>query len=236
VILKTRGYYDPQDRFERLLVLCVRGPVLFEALLNSKIRFTPEEWETLVKNELDGTSSRGSVMNSLTRAPILMHHGRIALQMGTSVAELVDETGHHYSQVKSIANKLGSAYNQVRDPRTTSMRLHAQHQRMYGLMVVLIFNCILSALDPGDATLELDAAEFGGAVLALADEAAVYRPLGSSYFTLCLVTAWAACRDEAMSRMLIEVLEDYRRDFSVVLLEPLEADLEKTRRILFLLE
>jgi len=79
-ILKVRAYYNPRDDFEKELLLSLRGPILFEALVNPRIRLSPEEWKTLVESELDEGTPEGQMMRCLAKAPDIMQRGRASLR------------------------------------------------------------------------------------------------------------------------------------------------------------
>jgi hypothetical protein len=219
-IIKVRSYYNPRDDFEKELLLSLRGPILFEALINPKICFSPEEWKTLVESEIDEGTPEGQMMRCLAKAPSLMQRGRAGLRDQVDLTAVVSETRQQYSILKEILQEMEDRYNTVRDdgiPRSTIMltKVHAHYQRIYGLAlaVCLIFNCIYRALDPAYMELDIDAKDFSEKVLCLAEEAAPYRPLGASYILLCLITAWCGSRDEGTKQLVEAAYVDYRMDF-----------------------
>ena len=240
IILKTRGYGNPEDEFERRLILTLRGPVLFESLYNSRISFTDEEWKLLVKNPLDGMLPRGDMMYSLAHVPDLMRRGRIALSTNSSTQGLIYETRRHYSTLKTTVRKLQKEYESTKLPTTKlAIRIHAHHQRMLGLglAITLIFHSLLKGLCDAGADLNFDAEYYCDAVLDLSVHAVAFRPLGSSYIMLCLTTACVAAEDDAMKEMLIERFEEYQNDFPFpTSCMEWRAELERTRRRLMLQE
>ncbi|KAE8444367.1 hypothetical protein EG329_000567 [Mollisiaceae sp. DMI_Dod_QoI] len=235
-IIKARSYYDTQDEFECKLLLSLRGPVLFEALINPKICFGPEEWSSLVANELDGTSYEGLMMHCLARAPDIMERGRTALREQLDLYILAAETRHHYSILKTTLAKLHDRLyaapefsgDDSRQSAVWVTRTHAYFQRSYGLglAICLVFNCILKALDASSVDLDVDSMNFCEEVLSLADQAAKYRPLGASFVTLCLIAAWCASTNLARLQAEIKaILLDYRQDFTATGSENLEKEL-----------
>jgi hypothetical protein len=219
-ILKVRAYYNPGDDFEKELLLSLRGPILFEALVNPKICLSPKEWKTLVESELDEGTPEGQMMRCLAKGPNIMQRGRDSLQDQVDLDVLILETRHLYCILKGILREMEDRYNTVRDdgiPHSTTMltKVHAHYQRMYGLAlaICLIFNCIYRALDPACAELDIDAKVFSEKVLCLAEEAAAYRPLGAAYILLCLLTAWCGSRDEETKQLVEAAYVDYRKDF-----------------------
>lgn len=216
IILKTRGYGHPEDEFERNLVLTVRGPVLFESLYNSRINFTHEEWIRLVKNPLDKELPHGHMLHCLAHVPDLMRHGRRALETNSSTLGLISETRRQYSVVKETVSELREAYTMTKLPSSSqATRIHAHHQRMFGLglAIVLIFHSLLQGLGDDSLDLFFDAERYCGDVLDLAVHAKPFRPMGSSYVLLCLTTAWVATYDEAIRAMIVDAYMDYQNDF-----------------------
>jgi hypothetical protein len=219
-ILKVRAYYNARDDFEKELLLSLRGPILFEALINPKIRFNPEEWKTLVESELDEGTPEGQTMRCLAKAPNIMESGKASLLEQVHLSEIIAETRHQYCVLKGILQEMEDRYNTVRDdgiPRSTTMltKVHAHYQRIYGLAlaICLIFNCIYRALDPACMELDIDAKDLSEKVLCLAEEAAAYRPLGAGYILLCLLTAWCGSKDEETKQLVEAAYVDYRMDF-----------------------
>jgi hypothetical protein len=239
-IIKARAYYDTRDEFECKLLLSLRGPVLFESLYNTKISFTPGEWKRLVENELDGSSPEGVMMCCLARAPDLMNRGRNALRKGASVESLISETRDQYQTLTGVLGEMHERLKAFQEllcsknslSALSTIRLHSLYQRTHGLAlaICIIFNCILSALDPGNTELDNDSFRFCRDALDHAVLAAEFRPLGASYVTLCLMVAWCGCRDQATKVMIEKTLEDYRSDFPAAPEETFKDELEGTLR------
>lgn len=77
-ILKARKHLKVKDGFEERLLLMLRGPVLFEALTNPKISFTPMEWRKLVAPQISEAVPEDTMMSCLAHAPSLIQRGTIA--------------------------------------------------------------------------------------------------------------------------------------------------------------
>jgi len=256
-ILKTRGYYDSQDDFECQIIFSMRGAVLVEALCNPRICFTPDEWRRLVENKFDGITSEGVIVRSLAKVPDIILRGRSALKEQVGLELLVAEVSHQYVILKEMLSELHDLLRSVQALAATAnspstlpfptsssqsaislMKAHAYHQRVYGLSLAfcMVFNCILKALDPNNTDLDIHSMSFCKEVLELAEQAAVYRPLGASYVTLCLIAAYCCSREEKATQAVIErVLVDYAMDLPVDL-GTLKSDLELISRRLSLLE
>ena len=250
-ILKARTYYDPKDDFEQKLLLCLRGPVLFEALVNPRIKFTTEEWKTLVENKLDENNRpEGLMLRCLGRAPSLMHRGKIALREQTGLQMLVSEARHEYQTLTTILSDLhdrytatqetGSAGTVVHTPMSafTVAMISCHYQRSYGigLTMCMIFNSILLALDTNNMDLNEDAKHFYKEALKLADDAAKYRPLCAGYLYLCLSAAWS-CNENKDSRATLErLIAEYASDFGMSSKEMIRRNLEEATRSLRLMD
>ncbi|KAF8862981.1 hypothetical protein BDZ45DRAFT_798610 [Acephala macrosclerotiorum] len=226
-ILKARAYYDPNDKFESKLVLSLRGPVLFEALVNPKLSFSPEEWSTLVENHLDG--------------------GSYEEQTDTDVEALESETACHYDTLKATLGYMHTRLRSIPDNPSADNKqsglslttLHAFYQRSYGLClaICIIVNCIFKALDPNNAGLEADSTAFCQKVLDVAEKAAKYRPVGASFVFLCLIVARCDNADTIQLPAKVQAaLLDYRMDFASPEVRHLEAELAYAHRRLSLRE
>lgn len=243
-ILKARAYYDRNDKFEATLLLALRGPVLFEALVNSKISFTPKEWRMIVENELDEDTPAALMMRCLANVPNLIQRGRKALREQSGLQMLVSETRCQYQRLTAILRDLHDHLEAAQElsynchSETSLTMVHAHHQRMYGLglIICIIFNCILRALAGSNSGFDTDLDHFCENVLSLAVQAVIYRPLGAGYVTLCLTVAWCGCRDEATRFKIERALDDYRMDITALSAETFKADLEYASRRLSLLE
>ena len=250
-ILKARAYYDPRDDFEQKLLLSLRGTVLFEALVNPRVQFTPPEWKLIVENKLDESDRpEGMMLRHLARAPDLMHRGRIALREQTGLQMLVFDARCLYQSLTTMLGGLRDRYcnTQTSDSTSTAATtsraaitiamINCHYQRTYGfgVLICMIFNCILKALDTDAVDLDVDAKYFCKETLKLANEAAKYRPLCASYIQLCLVAAWSCSDDKATKEALEKWLVDYSSDFTTSPEDTVETRLKETCRTLRLLD
>jgi hypothetical protein len=122
-------------------------------------------------------------------------------------------------------------------PAISLTKAHAYYQRLYGLRFAfcMVFNCILRALDSTNTDLDMESMRFCNDALGLADQAALYRPLGAGYVALCLVAVWCCSRDERAIQAAVEgVLIDHAMDFPMYM-GIFKTDLEFTSRRLSLL-
>ena len=99
---------------------------------------------------------------------------------------------------------------------THTMRLHTRYQAAYGILLTLaiIANSILRAFDPYDISLVEESATFFNEIMALAEHASQYRPLGASYIPMCLIAAWAATNDTSRRAEVEKMLAEYQTDMA----------------------
>lgn len=166
---------------------------------------------------------------NLTKGPGIMKRGRAMLELGVDTNDIRDEVWEIYQDCKTELSELKRrwAENDFASFDMTNVPKHkidivakflAQHyERSYGigLIVVLFFNCILSALSPMDTVLEFDATYLAEEVLILAERGHNYRPMASGYLLLCASVAWIATSDQELKNKLIRILAEYRSDFQV---------------------
>jgi hypothetical protein len=173
-------------------------------------------------------------MRSLARVPDIMQRGRNAFREGHQSADLQDETRSLYETFKVTLTELQMRWAAIETPsankysRLALVQLHAHYQRSYalGLAIGIILNCVLSAFDAEDSKLMLESTYFSQEILALAEHAARYRPVGASYMVLCLLAAWAGTTDKPLRSLVERTLDDYHQDFAQLNLENSTFELE----------
>ena len=101
-------------------------------------------------------------------------------------------------------------------PNFAFTKMYTQYQSAYGLLLglALVLNSILRAFDPFNVTLGEEAAQFSAETIALAEEVAKYRPLGSSYMPTCLTAAWVAMEGTSQQVQIEALLKDWQADFA----------------------
>jgi hypothetical protein len=208
-----------EEGFEQQLLLMLRGPVLFEAIVNPKIAFTPKEWTNLIEGPMMKASPGNGIVDCMVHAPDLIQRGTIARLEQSDLTPLILETSHQYQLLKIGLAEHYDRYETVRYlPRYSitalATKIHCHYQRVYGLWltVILAFNCIYKALDPNNVELELDSIRFCEEVLDLGDKAMIYRPLGSSWVMISLMAAWCSSSNETTKARLEMCLRDYLTD------------------------
>jgi hypothetical protein len=212
---------------------------LFEGLFNDRIDLTTEEWKALIENELEGPTPEAQLMRALARVPEIMRRGRNTFEGEYEHTELRDGIGSLYETSKVSLGELQKQWATTEEPDASShilvVRLHAHYQRMYGLglVIVIILNCVLSALDTEDDDLIVESTFYATEILGLAADANRYRPLGAGYITLCLMAAWAGTNDELLRMSIGIAMKDYQDDFyKDTPIKDMDAELDSlTRRI-----
>ncbi|KAF3406973.1 hypothetical protein DPV78_001789 [Talaromyces pinophilus] len=219
-ILKARPFIKPRDDFELQLLLSLRGCVLFEGLFNENIELDPQDWISLVGNELDQNIPEGKLMRYLANIPSILRRARAATN-ASEIAILRDELRPVYEASQKLLLQL---HKQWADGRTLDVDnvlknviLHAYYQRAYGigLLIVTIFNWVLRAFTPPFDAIGLiaDSTNLVTQILELAEVANRYRPLGAGYILIVLSAAWLAASNDNESVAVNILLQEYRQDF-----------------------
>lgn len=217
---------------------------LFEGILNHKIDFSPREWQMLVNVNSQGDTPEDQMMRCLAHLREFLYLRR---NSGSGQDELLDHTldlRSHYQEMKDISTGQRERLHVLEKGSSTvpeiplSTRVHSACQAAYGvgLVIAIVYNCVLSALFPEDGELASDSAGFIADVLALARDAWKYRPLGSSYIALCLGAAWVGTTSDSMRLAVETAWEGYGRDFIPGLQKPPFTELEWTSRQLRLID
>ncbi|KAL3480527.1 hypothetical protein BJX99DRAFT_18267 [Aspergillus californicus] len=240
-ILKARKNYAPQSAFESILLLALRGPVLFEGLFNPKIQLSPDEWKELVESDLDAGNPEGDMMRALSRIPDLLARTRNNRDGMRGLLSLQKEMKGYYAMARKVCDQFSSelttiethshqdAFNPYGMP---PVFLHAHCQRMYAIamIVTLIMNHILVRMRTQDPSLAPDAAFYALEMLNIAENAMIYRPFGACYVPMGLQAAWMAVESESMRALIETWIADYQKDFNLPGLDPVQ--MEETYRML----
>lgn len=189
---------------------------------------TRREWKTLVENEFDGVSYEGQMMRCLARYPDLMRRGRYICKGKDGYPELLEELSANHRTLKGILadlqRRLVEAEGYFIDSgnlqsTAAAEQIHSHYQRSYGLClaVCIISSCVLNAVvdDVEDTTPQRisESTYFSKEILALAEGASIYRPIGATYVRLCLVAAWVGTTDCSIRKMVETLMEEYQGDF-----------------------
>ncbi|KAL3449866.1 hypothetical protein BJX65DRAFT_32321 [Aspergillus insuetus] len=220
-VLKARKSCKPRDHFERILLLSLRGPVLFEGLFNPNIQFSADEWKELVENELDTGTPEGTMLAYLARIPNILNRVRTNTNGHVGLLELQAEMKELYTKTRAICTDFAAELAAIEANKSTTpsklppMILHAHVQRMYGLCITitLYMNYALVAVRTVDHSLATDATFLAFEMLNIAEKAAKYRPFGAAYVTIGLLAALMTVNNEALKTLLKASIIDYQQDF-----------------------
>lgn len=160
----------------------------------------------------------------LARVPDIAERRHRALTDGEEhqIADLRDEAAEIYSISATISQNLQHLYldaaSKATDTSATKDRsvfsppewiLYANFQRLYGLSLFTkcFLNCLFRSFssDEVNVGLRTEAAQISEEIITLAQDADVFRPLGSSYLILCLFIAWVSGPDNETRARLNEL-------------------------------
>ncbi|KAL4817063.1 hypothetical protein BDW67DRAFT_184138 [Aspergillus spinulosporus] len=231
-ILKARRSCAPRDDFERVLLLSLRGPVLFEGLFNPRIDLTPTEWTELVQNELDAGTPEGEMLLNLSRVRDILGRVKTNEHGLAGLLILQAEMRSLYTKTRKICDMFRIELHKIEDPVQDNppnplglppTLFHALTQRFYGLAITiaLYMNYALAVItrDPDVSTnanyLALD-------MITIAENAIQYRPFGAGYVTVGLIAALMTVKDPGLRALLQAWFDDYREDFNMPDLDKLQ--------------
>jgi hypothetical protein len=184
-------------------------------------------------------------MLCLARLPGLMERGRKVFRGECADPELLHDTRTNYQTFKAVLKELHARLAAMQgfiangaSELAPVVQAHVHYQRSYaiGLAVGIILGCVLSAIDIEDTELTLELTSFSKEILALAEPATKYRPVGASYMVLCLLAAWVGTTDHSIRSLVERELAEFQRDFPEGQATISTADLEQIFRQLHLLE
>ena len=229
-VLKHRGFHGPDDDFERILLLTLRGPVvgpssvtieiyitnslkIFEALWNDNIQLSQQEWRDLVLSKLDNSSVVTAWLTYLATVPDLRRRCMYAMRHASTVSSpsLTDLA----SETKSTLERCSINLVELRE-RLNGMTGLVYVDRLRSLSMALftaiIFGCMYDALSCRPLSSGSVAAQWSREILQLAYIAVKYRPLGSMTMIVCLEVAWVGAADEMIRREIKTLLSEYHRE------------------------
>ncbi|KAL4983503.1 hypothetical protein BDW68DRAFT_168820 [Aspergillus falconensis] len=225
-ILKARRSYAPRDNFERLLLLSLRGPVLFEGLFNPRIDLTPEEWTELVQNELDARAPEGEMLLNLSRVRDILSRVKTNENGLAGLLILQAEARSLYIKTRNICDMFRAELHEIENPGQNSPPnpygfsptwLHAHTQRFYGLAITiaLYINYILGVMRTIDPDLSTDVSYLALEMVTIAENAIQYRPFGAGYVIVGLIAALMTVENPKLRTLLQAWFDDYRGDFKM---------------------
>jgi hypothetical protein len=197
---------------------------LFEGLFNDAINLSSEEWEALVRNDLDQDHPEGRILLCLAKAPLLIRRGKHAKLNCEDLTPLAEEVRPIYEKCKYILGELKARKVKCESSdlggnlkKFLPRLMQAHYLRTYGigLGITLVFNCMLQALNPEDFNYSTESISLVEEILLHAEESNMYRPVAAAYIRTCLGAAWAATTDLNLRLRVEATLFDYEGDLLI---------------------
>ncbi|CAO1603077.1 hypothetical protein XANCAGTX0491_006670 [Xanthoria calcicola] len=219
-LLRSRGFAKPRDDFERLLMLTLRGPVVFEALLTDNIQLSSHDWKILIGGFPASIHDHvdGQWFACIAHVPDLIERSKAALIMheppSLNLLSLELEVRALLEDIRPIITKSRDrldSFDATAVPAVLSNHLQAHYPRSLAMAlgVGIILNCMLSGLEGASSTAVCEESVlWSEEIVQLAEICNIYRPLGSMAMLIALRMAWcgAACAaaKERIESMLVE--------------------------------
>lgn len=190
-----------------------------ESFINPKIQLNPRLWtppETVVTQ---GPPRAESPIQSL-ELPNLAKVSALLRDRNLKFLEIQSVYQVMRADCEKLKHALAEIWETALGIPTKSLalpvrQLHVRCQTAYGLLLMLsiILNATLLKHTPLDHSLAEELALFVDEVIALAQQASQYRPLGSSATPLYLAAALAASNDVPKQIQMEKLLAEYETDF-----------------------
>ena len=174
-----------------------------------EVDFTQQQWKDLVESNLDDGTPEGAMMSCLAKIPNLIRRGRNAkTNLNPDSRNLESIKDDVQSLDATFAATLETLRNRLRTRAVTpiskiianvfgSEAVHSLYLRMYalGLATEILIVSLRFALE-ADSTIFGERLERAShEMIALADEAAQWLPLGAMSMHPCIAIAWIGARD-----------------------------------------
>lgn len=214
-LLRARGASNLNDKFERDLLLTLRGPVMFEALFNPRIKLSNEELSSIIVQH--DVHWYNQFLYYIADIPALMQRVRDVKDGISTDDTIFDDIRYRY---ESSQVTIGTAVARLRKLESAGVTpqtelVHLNLQRVYGMtaFVTILLNILCSILAPENAQLRFESDSYARDICELAEQSHRYRPLGSSYIAICLIAAYAGAKNPHTKADVTRILSDYRADF-----------------------
>jgi hypothetical protein len=211
---------------EMRIVLCV--PVILERFFNPKILLKTEFWEQTrlygpSPRPVDGVDDNVHIpiesvkLHNLAKFPDFIRDPEFHFfEIKTAYQELRADSIRLRKHLTKLSERTCVGITSVLSLPSPRQRLHVRYQATYSVLLTMatILNGILRAFEPHDLILAEESVTFPNEIMALAEQASPYRPLGSSYMPLCLIAAWAVTNDLPRRVGMEKMLAEYQKDFA----------------------
>ncbi|CAL8577473.1 hypothetical protein XPA_003301 [Xanthoria parietina] len=208
-LLLSRGFAKPRDDFDKLLMLTLRGPVVFEALLTDNIQLSSHDWKMLIGGFPASIHDHvdGQWFACIAHVPDLIERSKAALIMheppSLNLLSLELEVRALLEDIRPIITKSRDrwdSFDATAVPGVLSNHLQAHYPRSLAMALGagIILNCMLSGLEGASSTAVCEESVlWSEEIVQLAEICRIYRPLGSLAMFIVLRMAWcgAACAE-----------------------------------------
>ncbi|KAJ5127227.1 hypothetical protein N7448_008006 [Penicillium atrosanguineum] len=202
--------------FERDLLITMSVPVIFEGLGNPRIRMPSGFWESIMALIPPGSPPQDENLPRSTTTLLSLSKFPGYLQRPYPYLAEITEA---YTRLREDGQRIRSFLDQwvLADPACFSSSVAGQRSRYQaGYTVVtalaLLLNALLRALDSSNTTLSQESAFFCEQIIAEAESACNYRPLGAAYVAPCLVVALAVTEGPWQWACIETIFRDYEAD------------------------
>ncbi|KAL8813218.1 MAG: hypothetical protein Q9223_007096 [Gallowayella weberi] len=219
-IMRARGFFNTStDDFERSLLMTLRGPVVFEALLTDKIQFSSRDWK-IFNAEIHGSKylPGGEWYYIIAAIPDLIQRSKAAMILydlpSLNLLSLELETRSLLDECKAIITTQRErleTYQPSSHAPEMAGHMHAHYLRSLGMAMAtgIILNCVLSGLEGTTDWIPQESSSWSEEITRLSHLATKYLPLGSMAMILCLRIAWMGAVDLGARREIEDLLLDY---------------------------
>ncbi|KAI4270330.1 MAG: hypothetical protein L6R38_007164 [Xanthoria sp. 2 TBL-2021] len=219
-LLMSRGFAKPRDDFERQLMLTLRGPVVFEALLTDNIQLSSRDWKILNGGIPDSSHKYldGQWFTCIADVPDLIQRSKAALILheppSLHLLGLELEVRALLEDIKPIITKTRDrldSFDGTSVPAVLSNHLQAHYFRSLAMAlgVGIILNCVLSGLEGTSTTICEESVLWSEEIVQLAEICTIYRPLGSMAMLIALRMAWPGAGCAAAKERIESLLVEY---------------------------
>lgn len=192
-----------------------------ESLVNDKIDLTEEEWTNLVENDLD-PGADGKWLQCMTAVPRLVRRSQHALSSATSsnrcdsVNMMILGTDVLRQECKTAIAAARSRFDGFDESRVSAgfiSHYHATYMRSLAMALStgVLLNCVRRRLANDSPLVQEELSRWSVEILALAEAALQYRPLGSASMAMCLCIAWTGATDPVVAAKVMNALIEYDR-------------------------
>ncbi|KAF8848255.1 hypothetical protein BDZ45DRAFT_810934 [Acephala macrosclerotiorum] len=203
-VASTQTWEGGTFEAEPIVTLC--APVIVESIGNPKMNLYP--WLTKLTETHDSSIPMESIkLRNLAKLPDFINNPE---------ANLLEIT-YAYQRLGIDVPKVRKHLSNISEKGEPLRNTHARYQTVYSILLAysIVMNTILRSFGAGNIILAQELAAMVDEMIAIAEDASQYRPLGASGVPLFLVTALVATNDKFKRVKIEEILADYQTDFAI---------------------